>query len=450
MKKILFISILALGLHSFLAAQDKVWTMEECMQYAVENSPTVRQKVHSNDTYKAEYASSIASFLPSLEGSISADYSFGRGLDPNTNTYIQNTTSFANDYRLNASLPLFTGGQLINQWRLSKVNRQVGMNDIQKAKDDLALKTMVAFVDVVYYQGTWKYAIEKLEESKRILYQTQRMADLGLKGKADVALIEAQVAEDDYNLTRQENLFNTALITLKDLMNYPAEEELTVDNSIAETYELAAKESTDDIFSYAMNANPIALDADYSVKAAKMNHLIMKGKLLPSIYLNGRISTAYNEKVKPKPVKGTTSFHTQFKENRGEYVGVSVSIPIFNRLSKVTEIRRARNNVRIAYEKQTETLRQLQTAIEKAVFDREGYLKEMVQMEKKQTADTYAYQVTLRKFEEGLMSPIDLQTNSNILLMTKANLLQRRLLYWIKCKEVEYYKGVPLVVNVED
>ena len=92
----------------------------------------------------------------------------------------------------------------------------MGVNDIQKAKDDLAMKTMQAYMDVVYYKGTIRMAAEKLEESNRTLYKTRRQEELGLKGKADVAQFEAQVAADDYTLTHQQNLFNTALLTLRE------------------------------------------------------------------------------------------------------------------------------------------------------------------------------------------------------------------------------------------
>ncbi|MDL2281665.1 TolC family protein [Parabacteroides sp. OttesenSCG-928-G06] len=445
MKKVILTFILAVLLSSFLKAQDRVWTMEDCMRFAVENSPAVKQKSYQEDTYKAEQSSAIANFFPSLDGSIGAEYNWGRGIDPETNMYTLNTTSFYNSYRLNANMPLFSGGQLVNNWRLSKVNRQIGMNDVQKAKDDLALKVMVAFVDVVYYQGTKKYALDKLAESRAILHKTERMVELGLKSKADLALVEAQVAEDDYNRTRQENLYNLAVATLKDLMNFPLEDALAVDALTADIDLLLSMESTIDIYNIASETNPTALQAAYQVKAVKMNHLIQKGKLFPTISAYAGVSTSYVDMISSD--KPADSFKDQFRNKRGEWVGVSVSIPLFSRLDRITNVRRAKNNLRIAAEQQTETLRQLKTTIEKAVLDREGYAKETIQMEKKEKADAYAYQQTLRKYEEGLMSPIDLQTSANALLMSKANLLQRKLLYLLKCKEVEYYKGEPLVID---
>ncbi|MDR2809170.1 MAG: TolC family protein [Tannerellaceae bacterium] len=431
------ISALAAG-----AQEEKSWTMNDCMRYAVENSPAVRQQAYTYDTYKAEYTNSVTSFLPTLNTGLSAQYNFGRAVDPETNTYT-NTTTFNNYYEGGASLPLFRGGQLVNQWRLAKNNRQMGLNNIRKAQDDLALNTMEAFANVVYYQGTVRFATEKLEESKRTLYKVKRQEELGLKGKADVAQIEAQAAGDDYILTHQQNLYRTALLKLKEYMNYPYDLELNVDTTVVTMDYLFAQESIDDIYHHAATTNPTALQAAYQLKASQMQHLIQKGRLFPSISLSAGIYTSYFENLKSEMTP--EAFRSQFKNNRGEYIALNFSFPLFDGLTRLTDVRRARNNVRIAREQQTETLRQLQTAIEQSVADREGFAKESIQMEKKLEADELAYQVTFRKYEEGLMSPLDLQTSSNTLIESKANLLQRKLMYLLKCKQVDYYKGEALV-----
>lgn len=443
MKKILLLAIFLCTLGLPVIAQDTLWTMEACMRYAVENSPVVKKQMHTNDTYKAEYASAVASFFPSLSTSVSAQYNFGRAIDPGTNTYA-NTTTFENYYNGSASLPVFYGGQLVNQFRLAKASRQAGMNDLQKAKDDLALNTLEAFVNVVYYQGTVRFAKEKLEESNKTLYKIQRQEELGIKGKADVAQIEAQVAGDDYNLTHQQNLYSTALLKLKEYMNYPYDEEMKVDTTSVVSDYIFTHESIGELYDFARETNPTALKAEYQVKTSRLQHLIQKGTLLPTLSLSAGVYTSYYENLKSEDAP--ISFKSQFKNNRGEYVSLNFSFPIFNRLTRVRDVRRARNNLRIAEEQQTEVLRQLQTAIEQSVLEREGYAKESIQMEKKLKSDEIAYQVTLRKFEEGLMSPIDLQTSANTLIESKANLLQKQLMYVLKCKQVDYYNGKPLIV----
>lgn len=451
MKQIILTSVLSFSLATVAMAQEKLWTMDECMHYAVENSPKVKKQAYTSDSYKAELNSAVASFFPSMSANVGADYNFGRSVDPGTNTY-NNVSTFNNKYSLNVSIPIFNGGQLINQWRMAKANRQLGMNDVQKEKDDLAINTMEAFMNVVYYRGTVKLAAEQLEENSRILYRTKRQEELGLKGKADVAQIEAQVAANDYNLTHQQNLYDAAVLTLKQNMNFPSDMGLDVDTLLLDQSYVAMMESIDEIYDYASENNPTAMQAKLQLKASKMQYLVYKGRLLPTISFSAGVSTNYFENLKvdktAENYKPTSSFSNQFTNNRGEYIGFSLSFPLFDGLSRLTNLRKARNNMRIAQEQETEVLRQLQTAIEQAVLDREGYAKETIQMQKKADADAIAYQVTFRKFEEGLMSPIDLQTSANTLLLSKADLLQRKLMYLMKCKLVDYYKGKPLIEGV--
>jgi Outer membrane protein len=424
--------------------QEALWTMSACMRYAVENSSAVKKQMYANDTYIAEQVSSVASFFPSLAADVSIRYNSGRAIDPETNTYI-NTNTFNNGYELGTSLVVFDGGQLVNQFRLAKKNRQSGINDLQKAKDDLALNTMEAFVNVVYYQGISRFAAEKLKESNRILYKMQRQEELGLKGKSDVAQVEAQVAGDDYNLTYHKNMLNKSLLILKELMNYPLDAKLVIDTTDVVSIHLFANEPIDDIYNMAKETNPTVLQAEYQLQANKLTHLIQKGKLFPSIYLSAGIGTNYFDNLKSEVV--SASFDSQFRNNRGEYILLGVHIPLFDGLVRVREVRRAGNNVRIAEEQQNEVLRQLHTEIVQSILERDGYAKESIQMEKKLKSDEIAYQLTYRKFEEGLMTPIDLQTSANTLIESKATLLQKKLMYFLKCKQVDYYKGEALTID---
>ena len=441
MRQIVMTTMLAFGLVAFAEGQEKRWTLDDCMRYAVENSPSVKKQVYTADTYRAERNAAVAAFFPTASATVGAQYSFGRSIDPATNVY-ENTSNFNNSYGLQTTIPIFTGGQLINQWLMAKSNRRMGINDVRKAKDDIALKAMQAYMDVVYYQGTIRMAEEKLAESERTLYKTRRQEELGLKGKADVAQFEAQVAADDYALTHQRNLFNTAMLTLREAMNYPSDSTLEVDTVLPVIERVPELESVAEIFAYASCENPTALQAEYELTRSKYEYRIAKGQLLPSIYFNAGISTSYFENLKSET--SPTAFREQFRNNRGEYLSFSLSFPLFDGLSRVTNARRYRNNLRIAQETRTEVLRQLRTAVEQSVLDREGYAKEAIQMDKKVDSDALAYRVTLRKYEEGLMSPLDVQTSANTLLESRANLLQKRLMYLLKSKLVDYYKGKPL------
>lgn len=441
MKRSYLLMLLTLGWTTAVHSQEKTWTLEDCMKYAVENSPSVKKTIYRADSYEAERNAAVASFFPAASATIGAQYNYGRTIDPETNTY-SNVSTFNNSYGASLSIPIFTGGQLINQWLMSKSNRRMGLNDIEKAKEDLALKTMQYYLDALYYQGTIRMAAEKLEESNRTLYKTRRQAELGQKGRADVAQFEAQAAADDYSLTHQTNLYNTAMIQLKESMNFPTDSCLKIDTIVPKMDYLPAVENIAEIFDYASNHNSTARQADFQWQQSKYEYRIYKGKLLPSIYFYAGLSTNYFKNLSAD--YQAVAFNDQFSNNLGKYFSFSLSFPLFDGLSRVTNVRKAHNSLKIAQENKTEVLRQLQTAIEQSVMDRQGYAKESIQMQKKVESDGIAYTITKRKYEEGLMSPLDVQNSASTLLSSKADLLQKQLMYLMKCKLVDYYKGVPL------
>lgn len=427
-----------------LTAQE-VWDIDRCMAYAVDHNRTVKQRRLEEDNYRLDRIKAIGQFLPGVSGSVGVQYNFGRSVDPETNTYISKST-FNNGYSMEASVPIFRGGGLINEVRKSKANLLLGKAALQEAQDNTALETFQAYIDALYYYGTAQLARQKLVESDSLLYKTKRQESLGLKGMADVAQMEAQQATDAYNLTRQQNLYETALLTLKQKMNFPAEDTLILDTDLLEKPALEQTQlsfdNADEVFRLALSFNPILKQAEMQKRAAYMDRKISWSSVVPSITFFGGISSSYYKELHKT---GYPSFGTQFDNNFGSYFGISMSIPIFNRLSGATGLRRARNNYRIANEQYEAQKEELQKLVLQAVQDREGYLKESIQMEKKVTSDSLAYHVTRRKYEEGLMTSLDVQNNAATLLESQTGLLQSKLTYLMKCRLVDYYKGQDII-----
>lgn len=441
--------IVALGLCSYshlsnLTAQE-VWSIDQCMQYAVLHNRTVKQRSLEADNDRLEQIKAIGNFLPGINGSISAQYNFGRSVDPETNTY-NNISTFNNGYGLEASLSLFKGGSLINQVRRAKASRLLGKAALEEARDNTALETFQAYIDALYYCGTTHLAEKKLNESDSLLYKTRRQEELGLKGRADVAQMEAQQATDAYNLTRQRNLFQTALLTLKQKMNYPLPDPLVLDTTLihsqSHSFIQLDSDSAEEVCRVAIHLNPTLRQAALNKEVARMNRKISWGNLVPSITLFGGISSSYYKELHAQNYPG---FRSQFHNNFGQYFGISMSIPLFNRMNGVTSLRQARNNYRIACEQYEAQKEELQKLVEQAVQDREGYLRESIQMEKKVASDSLAYHVTRRKYEEGLMTSLDVQNNAATLLESQTLLLQSKLTYLMKCRLVDYYKGENII-----
>lgn len=197
------------------------------MRYAVEHSPAVRRQDYTNRNYRQDYIESIAALVPSVSGSIGASTSFGRSVDPETNTYTD-VSNFDNSYSVSGQMPLFAGLTGINTVRAARIMRLQGVEELQLARDEIALKTMQAYFDVVYYTGSVRLAREQLKTSTAELGKSRKLFELGLKSAADVAEVESQQASDDYLLTQQENNLALAEIALAEAMNYPADRPLRI------------------------------------------------------------------------------------------------------------------------------------------------------------------------------------------------------------------------------
>ena len=203
------------------------WSLDDCMKYAVEHATEVKREVVNARQRKQDYQHAVAGLLPTVTGGVQGQYAWGRNIDPETNTY-NNVTTFNNYYQLYAELNVFDGFATINALKQAKLSRDYSATAMQKIQDDRAIDVMQKYVDAAYAEASIRIASEKLNESKRMLAKMQRLYELGEKGRPDVVQMESQVAEDEYNLTHQENVAKQSLLALKSAMNFPVDEELKI------------------------------------------------------------------------------------------------------------------------------------------------------------------------------------------------------------------------------
>ena len=443
MKRIgLYIGCLAFGsLNCLMAsAQTKTWELDSCMAYAVEHATDVKREVVNARQRKQDYQKAVTDFLPSVAGGVQGQYAWGRNIDPETNTY-NNVTTFNNYYQLYASLNVFDGFATINAFKQAKLARAYSTTAMQKVRDDKTIDVMQKFVDAAYAEASIQLASDKLAESKRLLGKMQRLYELGEKGRPDVVQMESQVAEDEYNLTHQKHVAQQCLLTLKSAMNFPVEEELrlvTNGKQVNESFPI----NHETVYQNFLNASPDVKSAEYEVEKARYDYKIAKGRLLPSLSLSGGISTNfYRNLSQGGQYEG---FASQFRNNRGEYLALTLSIPIYNNVAW-HQVKKARNDWQLALVNLEETKRKLHDNIAQAVMDAEGYAKELEQMDKKVASDSLAYYMSSRKFEEGMLSTFDLHTAAQTLLESRIKQLQMQMLLIIKQRLVDYYQGKNLI-----
>ncbi|MDR2912710.1 MAG: TolC family protein [Alistipes sp.] len=423
------------------------WTLEECMLYAVEQSPVTNIQAAQNRIVGQDYLEAIGRLLPNLGASVDASFNFGRSLGDD-NVYAE-VNSFSNSYQVSTGLTLFDGLRNVNGIRLQRINRITGRHALAQKRDEVAYATMEAFFNVMYYTEMVALAESQLEESRANLRQTERMEELGLKGFPDVAEMRAQEAANSYTLTRQQNLLAIGIILLKEKMNFPVEGELEIvhfdfgdetgefGGGAVKTLETAAG-----LYARALGYLPRAQVATSTAAAQEMALRHARGARFPTISLGAGYSTGFFRNMDGDEY---ASFREQFSGKRGYWAGATLSIPVFNGFTTSANIRRTKFRTDIAKIERDATLRALYTEIEQAVADMNGQADQHTQAVRQRESVAVAHDVNRRKYEEGLLSALELHTSSNRLVQARADELNSRLTYILKKRMVDYYGGMPLI-----
>ena len=437
--------------------KDSVMTLKECMAYAISNSTKIRiQQAAIGDAQIDRRDAALRLFTPSINANTYAYYNFGRSIDPQTNTYF-NTTSFHNNYGVSAGYDLFDGFQAVNNYKISKTGMLIADSQEKQAEADICLAVMEAYYNVVYYKRLVDVYEEQVAVAEQALVKARRQEEVGQKGHADVIQMEADLADRQYELINTRNQYEQQRMTLADLLFWPVEEELVIDTdfrSFAGAQDdkesaqddgvviLREPEATEEsIVDFALDHNPGVQIARWQQLNAQRQLNTAKWQLLPTIGLYAGWSTSYYTYQGSQ----TAAFRDQFRNNGGEYVEVSLSIPIWNRLSKHSAISRRRHALDKATAELDQKRRDVESEVRRAVQDRDGSAAAYLQAQRKAEVQSEAYALNLKKLEQGLISPLEFQTANNNFLKAQADEMNSLFKYLIKQAVVKYYNGVEYI-----
>ena len=417
----------------------RVMTLRDCMEYAISNSTKIRiQQAAIGDAQIDRRDAALALFTPQINAQTYAYYNFGRSIDPQTNTYF-NTTSFHNDYGVSAGYDLFDGFKAVNNYKISKTGLLIADSQEKQVEADICLAVMEAYYNVVYYKRLSRVYEEQVAVAEQALVKAKRQEELGQKGHADVVQMEADLADRQYDLTNTYNMYESQRMTLADLMFWPVDEELVIDTSMP-LWQVEPV-STSSVVDFALEHNPAVQIASWQELNAKRELNTAKWQTLPSVGLYAGWSTSYYTYQGSQ----TAAFQDQFKNNGGKYVEVSLSFPIFNRLSRLSTISRKRHALQKATAELDQKKRDVESEVRRAVQDRDGAATAYQQAQYKAEVQAEAYTLNLKKLEQGLISPLEFQTANNNYLKAQADEMNSLFKYLIKQAVVRYYNGVEYV-----
>ena len=340
---------------------------------------------------------------------------------------------------MSAGYDLFDGFKAVNNYKISKTGLLIADSQEKQVEADICLAVMEAYYNVVYYKRLVDVYEEQVSVAEQALVKARRQEELGQKGHADVVQMEADLADSQYDLTNTRNMYESQRMTLADLMFWPLDEELVIDASMPVWQ--AEQGVADEAVSFALEHNPAVKIASMQELNAKRELNTAKWQTLPSLGLYAGWSTSYYTYQGSQ----TAPFQAQFKNNGGEYVEVSLSIPIWNRMSKHSTISRKQHALEKASATLDQTLRDVESEVRRAVQDRDGAATAYRQAQRKAEVQEEAYTLNLKKLEQGLISPLEFQTANNNYLKAQADEMDSLFKYLIKQAVVRYYNGVEYV-----
>jgi len=428
---------------SCTAFSQKVWTLEECVSYAVEHNLQIKNSAYNKDSSKETYRQSVRNLLPNVNGSTSYTVQFGRSEDPNTNDIV-NTQFFSNDYSLGANIDLFRGFQKLNNIKASKFIYKATQEDILQGKFLLAFRIMGAYYDIKFYEGLVANSLEQQEISQSNYNLVKRQVGLGMKAGADLYEAESDLLGDELLVTRNKNLLATAKLTLLQEMNLNDQDDITLLSSLDEANaNNTEKIVLDSLYTKARGFVPIVKSQEFRVLAAKKQLQSTRGGLFPSLSFNAGIGTGYFETRKDEN-GNTIPFKIQFNDNISKYIGASLSVPISNGWANRSRVKQqkivylqAKNNLEIQEQELLQFLQQL-------IQIHNALNTEYAQSKKKVQTQELAFTIAQKRYEKGLINALDLFQAKNLYGVAQNENLQVRLRLKVNQSTIDFYKGLPI------
>ena len=468
--------VIGLGLASVLTAQAqeaRKMTLRDCMAYAISNSTKMRiQQAETGDAQIARRNAVLKAFTPSVSGNTYAYYNFGRSIDPETNTYVTET-SFHNGYSVGAGIDLFNGFSAVNNLKISKTSLAIGQTKEKQVEADICLAVMEAYYNVVYYKRLVDIYEAQAVTAESSLARLRKQEEIGQKSHADVVQAEADLADRQYEVINTRNMYNDQLMNLADLMFWPVDQELVIDTEMPgqaghDATVIPSQAGHDafvilgqaghgasvipgltgdinaaDVVDFALANNPAVKIAGWQADNAKRELATARWQLLPRLSLNTGWSTSYFNY--PGQDLNLDPYRDQLRNHQGEYIQFSMSIPIYDRLQGHDNVARKRNAFKRMTAQYDQKRRDVASEVRRAVQDCDGAATAYEQALKKARVQEEAYQLNAKKMEQGLISSIEYQTATNNFLKAQADEMNSLLKYLIKQAVVRYYNGVEYV-----
>jgi len=443
-KYLILIFTCLLSSQGAIFSQQKAWSLEECVKYAIENNIQIKQQAIQTAVQKNSLDLSKFQLLPSLNGQASHSYSFGRALDQNTYTFF-NQTLQSDYFYLGGSMPVFNGLQNYNSIQKNKYQVLASEQDLKDISDNVALNVALVYLQVLLNKELVAANENQLNITLQQIEKTRKLVDAGSVAKGNLLQIEAQAAQEELSLITMKNQLETSVLTLTQFLELktPAGFEVVVPEINVDANAIVTG-NIDEIYAIAEKNRPDVKSSELKLTASQYALKIAKGGRSPIVSLNYSLNSRYTYLSN---VPGIQSFNTQLKNNKNSGVGLSLNIPILNGWQVNKNISNSKLNVETSQYNLEGTKKQLYKSIQQAYTDAVAALKKYNVSIKAIASTEESFRYTEQKFNVGMVTPVDYNAAKTQLLKSQSDMAQAKYEFIFKTKVLDFYKGLPLTLN---
>lgn len=433
-----------------VTAQQKKWTLEECVAYAVENNLTIEQYELDLQDALIDKSDAVGAFLPDANASLSAQGNTGLSLDPTTNQLVS-TTIFTANGGLTSSVILFDGLRNIQRLNRAKLNALANQYRLDNLKDDIRLSVANAYLQILSNKETLVVFKAQYAITEQDLKRTTELVGAGVVPKGDLLEVEATAANLEQQIVNTENLVLISTINLAQLLQITD----YVNFQVAEAdYEVPPSDilnnSAKEIFAKALTFRNDIKFSNSNIDLAVKDLAIAKGAKYPTLGAFFNYNTRYSDQSRFNNITGmleAESFGDQLWLNDGISYGAQMNIPIFNGFSVRNNVKRAQINVRKAEVQLEQDKLDLETSINQAYVDVRSFSKAYYAAQKTAEARRLAYDYSKERYDVGLMNAFDFSQAQSRVEDAEAEVVRTKYDYIFRIKVLEFYFGVPIDLN---
>lgn len=432
----LLISSVFLLFSSNISAQ-KIWTLRDCIDYARQENIQVKKMQLSVESLGVDLSQSKADLFPSISGSVTQDYKRKKNADDN----YQYQGLFSGQYGISANWTVYNGGKNLNTVKQSKLQKEAEELNTQKQQNDIEISITEIFLQLLYARESIKNNENIVHTSESQLKQSKYFLDAGSITRSEYAQVEAQYSSDRYNLVLAQNSLDNYKLQLKQLLELDVDVEFElafpqINNDDVQTLIPSKQE----VYATALNIMPEIKSNKLGIDIAEIEKSTAKGGYLPTISLNGGIATGntWNSNY--------PSFSTQIDRGFNQYVGLSVSIPIFDNQKNKTNVRKSQIQIETARLNYTDAQKTLLRTIETLYQDAVSGQSKFNAAKDKLKSSELSYALVREQYELGMRNTVELTTEQNNYSNALQDLLQAKYTALLSLKLLQFYQGIEISI----